>query len=241
MDVVQSLTGLLLGLFMWLHMLFVSSILISPDAMWTVARFFEGYFLFGTSLPWLVSLFVASIFGLFVLHAWLAMRKFPVHWQQHVSYWQHMSRMRHEDTTLWFIQVLTGFGMFFLVPVHLTLMLTHPELIGPFESADRVWSGRMWPLYLVLLFLVEVHGGIGLYRLAVKWGAWRDALHARRTLKRLKWGLTVFFLILGLLSLAAYMKLGMAHAERAGERYRPVSSVQLDKVADMQRLRAHAS
>ena len=31
-DLAQSLTGLFLGLFMWLHMFFVSSILVSEDA-----------------------------------------------------------------------------------------------------------------------------------------------------------------------------------------------------------------
>ena len=219
LDFLQSATGLILGLFMWLHMFFVSSILLGNDAMWTVARFFEGYFFFGTPLPWLVSAFVAAIFGLFVLHAWLALRKFPAHWRQHAEYWRHMTAMRHGDTTLWFLQVITGFGMFFLAPVHLYLMLTHPELIGPYESADRVWSGRMWPLYLVLLFLVEVHGGIGLYRLAVKWGNFRD--DARKKLKRLKWAFTAFFLALGLVTLAAYMKLGIEHADRAGEPYTP--------------------
>jgi succinate dehydrogenase/fumarate reductase cytochrome b subunit len=63
LDLLQSVSGLLLGLFMWLHMLFVSSILLGEEAMWTVARFFEGYFFFGYGLPWLVSLFVAGIFG----------------------------------------------------------------------------------------------------------------------------------------------------------------------------------
>ena len=51
-----------------------------------------------------------------------------------------MKMMRHEDTTLWFWQVLTGFALFFLASVHLYLMLTQPDLIGPFESADRVWT-----------------------------------------------------------------------------------------------------
>jgi fumarate reductase subunit C len=225
MDLLQSVSGLILGLFMWLHMFFVSSILLGNDAMWVVARFFEGYYFFGKPLPWLVSLFVAGIFGLFVLHAWLAVRKFPTHWRQHAEYWRHMRDMRHEDTTLWFVQVITGFGMFFLAPVHLYLMMTHPELIGPFESADRVWSGRMWPLYLVLLFLVELHGSVGLYRLAVKWGGFADGDGARRKLKRLKWAFTLFFLALGLLTLAAYMKLGIEHADRVGERYRQISSV----------------
>lgn len=225
LDLMQSASGLLLGLFMWLHMLFVSSILFGNDAMWTVSRFFEGYFFFGRPLPWVVSLFVAAVFALFALHAWLAIRKFPTQWRQHIVYWRHMRALRHEDTFLWFIQVTTGFAMFFLAPVHLYLMLTHPDLIGPYESADRVWSGRMWPLYLVLLFLVELHGGVGLYRLAMKWGQYRDPIAMRRRMKRLKWGLTGFFLILGLATLAAYIKIGLAHAPHAGERYRPVVSL----------------
>ena len=44
MDLAQSLTGLALGLFMWGHMAFVSSILISHDAMWMVTKAFEGYY-----------------------------------------------------------------------------------------------------------------------------------------------------------------------------------------------------
>ena len=221
LDLLQSSSGLVLGLFMWLHMLFVASILLGNDAMWTVARFFEGYFFFGRPLPWLVSAFVATVFSLFVLHAWLALRKFPTQWRQHAAFWRHMRALRHEDTFLWFVQVITGFAMFFLAPVHLYLMLAHPELIGPYESADRVWSGRMWPLYLVLLFLVELHGGIGLYRLAVKWGQYKNPSAMRRRLKQVKWGLTAFFLVLGLFTLAAYVKLGMEHAPHAGERYVP--------------------
>lgn len=222
-DAAQSLSGLFLGLFMWLHMFFVASILISEDAMWWVARLFEGQPLFGKPYPLLVSAFVAFVFAMFLLHAWLALRKFPIHWRQHRDYWQHMRSMRHEDTTLWFVQVITGFAMFFLASTHLFTMMLHPELIGPYESADRVWSGRYWPLYLLLLFMVELHGGIGLYRLAVKWGwpAGADAARTRQVLKRLKWGLTVFFLALGLLTLAAYMKLGYQHAPLAGERYVP--------------------
>jgi len=113
--------------------------------------------------------------------------------------------------------------MFFLASVHLYQMMMHPEQIGPWASADRVWSGSWWPLYLVLLFAVELHGGIGLYRLAVKWG-WFAGAHAdatRRRLKALKWAMTAFFLALGLATLAAYIKIGIEHAPRAGEPYTP--------------------
>lgn len=223
LDLTQSLSGLALGLFMWVHMFFVSSILISPDAMWRVARFFEGYYVFGKPYPWLVSLVVAAIFALVVIHAALALRKFPASWRQVRAWRDHQSAMQHGDTTLWWWQVVTGFALFFLASVHLYTMLMHPEAIGPYESADRVWTGRMWPLYLVMLFAVEIHGGIGLYRLALKWGWFTgaDPESTRRRLKRAKWGLTIFFLVLGLLTLAAYMKIGIEHAPRAGEPYVP--------------------
>jgi fumarate reductase subunit C len=160
---------------------------------------------------------------MFVLHGILAMRKFPANFQEYRNFRGHRKMLRHEDTTLWWVQAVTGFALFFLASVHLYQMLMHPGDIGPYESADRVWTGRWWPLYLVLLFSVELHGGVGLYRLAVKWGWFEgdDPIRTRKLLKQLKWGITVFFLALGLLTLAAYMKIGYEHRNRAGERYVP--------------------
>ena len=71
LDWLQSASGLVLALFMWGHMFFVSSILLGKDAMWTVTKFFEGYFFFGRAFPWMVSMVVAIIFALVVLHALL--------------------------------------------------------------------------------------------------------------------------------------------------------------------------
>jgi len=227
LDLAQSLSGLALALFMWAHMFFVSSILLGKDAMWAVTKFFEGYWLLGRAYPWLVSVAVAVVGVLFVLHALLAMRKFPATWKQYVTFRAHMKGMDHEDTTLWFVQVYTGFAMFFLGSVHLYVMLTNPDRIGPYESADRVWSGGMWPLYILLLLAVELHGAVGLYRLAVKWG-WLEGVDpavSRRNLKRAKWALTVFFLVLGFTTLAAYVKIGVEHQDRAGERYVPTGGL----------------
>jgi succinate dehydrogenase subunit C len=223
MDVAQSASGLLLGLFMWGHMAFVSTILISNDAMWRVTKAFEGYYFFGRAFPQIVSVIVAIVSLLFMAHAFLALRKFPADYRQYRAFIGHKNLMRHPDTSLWWLQVVTGFLLFFLGPPHLYQMLMKPEGIGPYGSADRVWSGMWWPLYLVLLFCVELHGGVGLYRLVVKWG-WlegEDANRTRRLLTRLKWGITVFFLALGLLTLAAYMKIGYHHRDRVGEEYVP--------------------
>jgi len=221
LDLLQSLSGLILALFMWGHMFLVGSILLGKDAMYTVTRFFEGYYFFGKPYPVIVTVIVAIVFAIFIAHALLAMRKFPSSYREYRAMKQHRQSLRHSDTGLWFVQAYTGFAMFFLGSVHLYVMLTNADRIGPFASADRVWSDTMWPLYLLLLLAVEFHGGIGLYRLAVKWGWFegKDAARSRRNLKRLKWAITIFLLTLGLATLAAYMKIGIEHADRAGERY----------------------
>ncbi|WP_412480004.1 fumarate reductase cytochrome b subunit [Azonexus sp. IMCC34839] len=227
LDILQSASGLFLGLFLLAHMGFVSSILISHEVFYRVARFFEGAWLLGKPYPILVSGVVGLVTSVFVLHAWLALRKFPANFRQYLAFARHRNSFRHADTNMWWFQVWTGFALFFLATIHLYQMLTQPSLIGPFESADRVWTGGMWPLYLILLFAAELHGGIGLYRLAIKWG-WFHARTAGQSRRRLRLGkslLSTFFIVLGLVTLAAYVDLGRAHADKAGERYTPPAAV----------------
>jgi len=223
LDFLQSGTGLVLALFMWFHMMFVASILLGKDAMYTITKFFEGKYVLGKSYPILVSGVVAIVFTIFIVHAALGMRKLPSSYRQYRTFRGHMKMMQHGDTSLWFWQAITGFAMFFLGSVHLYIMLSGPQNIGPFASGDRVFSGWMWPLYLVLLFAVELHGGIGLYRLCVKWGWFegKTPAESRKKLKRAKWVITVVLVGLGLATLAAYMKIGYDHRDRVGERYAP--------------------
>lgn len=234
LDYVQSATGLFLGLFMWGHMFFVSTILISKDAMYAVAKFFEGSMFFDEPQPWIVSIVVAVVFVIFIVHAAMGMRKLPINFRQWQVYRTHMKMMNHGDTSLWYIQAFTGFAMFFMGSAHLFLMMTQPETIDPYGSGDRMVT--MWPFYILLLLAVEFHGGIGLYRLCVKWGWFEgtDAKHTRKKLTQVKWGITVFFLALGLLTLVAYLKIGLEHRDNAGERYIPSAMVITDKNIEVQ-------
>jgi len=231
LDYWQSATGLFLALFMWGHMFFVSSILVSKDFMYSVAKMFEGSWFIDGGNPFIVSVVVAIIITIIVIHAALGMRKLPTKYREYQVLRTHMKMIDHEDTKLWFVQAFTGFAMFFLASAHLFIMLTVPETIGPYGSADRMVSGWMWPIYLLLLLAVEFHGSIGLYRLCVKWGWFEgdDAKVTRVKLKKLKWFITVFFLVLGLATLAAYIKIGLAHRDQVGQRYQPTAQVQMIK------------
>jgi len=219
LDFLQSATGLFLGLFMLLHMFFVATILISPAAMDWATKFFEGSLFFSETKPIFVTIVGTIVFVAFFVHACLAMRKFPINYRQFQVYKTHVSMMKHTDTTMWFYgQALTGFIMFFLGSAHLAMVTFFPETIGSGlteltagkgESAIRIV--KMFPLYLILLFAVEIHGSVGLYRLCVKWGWFegKDAKTTRKNLSKLKWLISIALLVLGLATMAAYIKYGL--------------------------------
>jgi fumarate reductase subunit C len=223
LDLAQSGTGLILGLFMWVHMLLVGSIILGKGAFDFVAKTMELAFLSDTGHGYPIAVFfaVAGVFTLFIVHALLGMRKFPISWRQHRIIRDQMQMMKHTDTNLWYIQAVTGFIMFFAGSVHLYTMLVNPGSIDPFLSADRVFSGNYWFLYLILLICVELHASIGLYRLCMKWGWFtgKDAKSSRKKLKKVKNRLTVFFLAIGFLALAMFIIIGFQHRGNAGEPY----------------------
>ncbi|TLD91918.1 fumarate reductase cytochrome b subunit [Helicobacter magdeburgensis] len=207
LDFWQSATGLFLGLFMLAHLLFVSSILISKEAMYKVTKFFEGSFIFGEAgEPRIVSAIVVIVIIALVIHAFLAMRKFPINYKQFLALRVHKDLMKHGDTTYWVIQAVTGFAIFFLAMPHVFIMLTQPENIGPSASSYRFYHQDFYILYALLLFAVEFHGSIGLYRLCIKWG-WFEGL-GTKTLRAIKLALTAFCLVLGIASYIAYMQIG---------------------------------
>jgi fumarate reductase subunit C len=223
LDLLQSASGLFLALFLWVHLFAEASILLGKDAMYRVTLFFEGYYVFGTPYPIIITLFSLFILTILILHAVLAVRKIPVTYRQYRTYRDHQKLMHHEDTSLWWIQVYTGFALFFLASVHLYTMISQPGNIGPYASSDRVVSEWMWPLYVLLLVTAVVHAAVGSYRVGVKWG-WlpaRDPALGRRRLKWVMRGFIVFFLLLGFTSLGTYIRIGIEHRDHYGERYVP--------------------
>ncbi|MCE3038598.1 fumarate reductase cytochrome b subunit [Helicobacter anatolicus] len=227
LDFLQSATGLFLGIFMIIHMFFVSSILLGEEVMYKVAKFFEGSMFLSENQPFLVSIVAAIVIIAFVAHAFLALRKFPINYRQFKILKTHKHLMKHSDTSLWFIQAGTGFVLFFLASVHLFIMLTQPDTIGPNSSAYRFVHQHFWILYIVLLFAVELHGSIGLYRLCIKWG-WFEKI-GLKNLRMIKWAMSTFFIVLGLFTFAAYVKIGLQQEKAAIEFYKAIDTLKYGK------------
>ncbi len=212
LDALQSLTGTLLAIFLWVHLILVSSILIGHDAMLWVTKTMEGAFLTpdGSGYPFIVSVIAASIFALFVVHTILACRKMPTNYRQWKSLRQQMQTVRHSDTKYWMIQAVTGIVIMFLLPPHLFVMLMQPETIGPIKSSLRIYEQGFWLLYLPLLIAAELHAAFGLYRVILKWDVFSISLRdVRPTLAMIKNVLSALFIVVGTAALVTYFMIGM--------------------------------
>ncbi len=221
LDFLQSATGLVLALFISFHILFESSILFGKNAMYRLTKMFEGEPFIEGGEPLIISALAFVIFAIFILHALIAMRKFPSSYKEYQRYRAHSKLLKHSDTNLWFIQISTGFVMFFLGSIHLYTMMTQPGNIGPFASSDRMYSDVAWPMYLMLLVSVVLHAAVGVYRLIIKWG-WLDGDNPRANRirsKKITQTFVVVYLVFGLFSLASYMKIGYEHQDDYGSRY----------------------
>ena len=70
------------------------------------------------------------------------------------------------------------------------------------KSAARIQTGFWFVFYLFLLPMVELHVGIGFYRILVKWGFLDRP--GRKIIKRKENLLTGIFIAVGLLTLLRY-------------------------------------
>ena len=88
--------------------------------------------------------------------------------------------------------------------IHMWTVLTDLPITAA-KSAARIQGGFWLVFYLILLPMVELHVGIGFYRIAVKWGfAQRKD---RKKFKKFENYLTAIFIAIGLITLLRFLLL----------------------------------
>ena len=178
-DVIQMLTGVLLCCFVLMHMVLVSSVILSPKIMDSLAVFLETSYLAQIGGP--------IILLVMILHFILAARKMPF----------SPLEMHHMDTWLWLVQVATAIVILVMASAHVINILSNLPISAD-KSAAAI-QGGMVPFYLVLFAALDLHIAIGLYRVGVKFGILNRE-------NRLKWRKYALYLVIGLalLSLATH-------------------------------------
>ena len=198
LDWLQMLTGASLILFMWSHMVLVASVNLGAGAMNTIAHFFEATYMAQVGGP---------LIGVaFLLHFVLAARKVPFRSEQQSTMWKHSRMLHHTDTWLWIIQAGTAMVILIMGSIHMWTVLTDLPITAA-KSAARIQGGFWLVFYLILLPMVELHVGIGFYRIAVKWGFIKRK--TRKGFKRFENILTGVFILIGLITLVRFMTLAV--------------------------------
>ncbi len=194
LDWLQMLTGICLITFMYLHAVFVASILLGTGVFNALAHFFEHYYLAQVGGPLIVLVFLT--------HFMLAARKIPFRSEQQKKLWFQSRMLAHRDTWLWVIQVVSAMIILIMGAIHMWVVLTDLPITAD-KSAARIQSGFWLTFYLILLPMVEVHVGVGWYRLGIKWGFIKS--EARKKVKRFEFYFTGFFILLGLVTLIRFL------------------------------------
>ncbi len=210
-EILSGGTGLLLALFMWGHVILVGSILTGERGFDWLAGMLEDYYI---AQPVVVGVVI-----LFLVHAVLAARKIPAQLRERKRLLQlskglnasgrenvptrtpHSPFRPHVESLLWIWQVRTGMIILVLGSFHLVLLAMdvftslYGEITGieAATSMARVSAG-LWIPYAVLLICVEFHASVGLYRLAIKWGA--DLWLSRTAMHRIEQ--FIFWIVLGI-------------------------------------------
>jgi fumarate reductase subunit C len=178
-ELVSGVSGLLLALFMLGHTLLVGSILTGTAGFDWVALTLEIYFI---AQPTVVIILV-----LFLVHAFYAGRKIPAEWRARkkmielakgLQSGRGVGMRKHSESILWIWQVRTGLVILVLGSFHIGLIALDvlTPLFGerPGIEAETTLAREragLWMFYAVLTVCVAFHTAVGLYRLAVKWGA----------------------------------------------------------------------
>ena len=209
-ELASGASGLVLALFMWGHMVLVGSILTGERGFNWLAGMLEDYYIAQPT--------VLIIFTAFLVHAVLAGRKIPAQLAQRRQMVELGRDLKvssgfdpHVESLLWIWQVRTGMIILVLGSFHLILLAmdTLTPLFGDHPGIEAVTSiarvqAGLWLPYAILLVCVEFHAGVGLYRLAIKWGA--GTFLSRNTARVLEHLLLWFFLGLGVVVLLVLAK-----------------------------------
>jgi fumarate reductase subunit C len=196
LNTLEMVSGVLLILFMWSHMILVASVNLGPGVMNAIARFLEDSYLAQAGGP--------LIAAVFLIHFLLAARNVPFRSDEQAVLWRHSRRLRHLDTWLWVLQAATGMILLLMACIHMWTVLTDLPITAA-KSAARIQGGWWLAFYIILLPLVELHVGIGFYRIGVKWG-W--ITRAKRSFfKRFENRLTIAFILIGVITLYVFYRL----------------------------------
>lgn len=196
LDFWQALSGAVLALFICVHLILEGSVVISPALTNSIAWLLE--------VTWMAQIAAPILILIIVAHFVIAARKMPFRAGELGIFVDHSKSLKESDTWLWLVQVATAIIILVGAFAHVfTVMTDMPiEVSG---SVKRLHDG--WLLFhAIFLPSLILHTGIGVYRLAVKFGICTKA--NREKVRKGIWIVMACYLALGALALTRVWFMG---------------------------------
>lgn len=196
LDLLQMLSGVGLILFMFSHVAFTSTIFLGVPVFDKLAQIFEETYMAQIGGP--------AVGVLFLVHFVLAARKIPFRLKEQRVIWQHARMLRHADTWLWIVQVVTAMIVLILGSIHMWSILTDLPITVAKGAAEL--RHLPWILfYIVFIPAIWLHLIVGFYRIGVKWGFIKKK--TRKIFKTIEVVLMIVMITIGTLTLIRFLTL----------------------------------
>ncbi len=196
LDFWQAASGAALALFVCIHLTLEGTVVLSPALTNGIAWFLEA--------TWLAQIAAPLIILLIVFHFYIAARKMPFRANELGIFVRHSKSLKDFDTWLWLVQVFTAIVILLGAFYHVyTVMTDLPITVA--GSAKRLHNGWL-AFYVFFLPCVILHTGIGVYRLAVKYGFCTKS--TKSAWRKWVWIVMACYLLLGTLALTRVWLLG---------------------------------
>ncbi|HRX15930.1 MAG TPA: hypothetical protein P5123_06425 [Spirochaetota bacterium] len=158
-DLLLSITGLCLVLFIVAHLAMDATIIIGPDAFNGIATILERFYLAQIGVPLVILALVTHI----VVALLKQKNKF-------LSVSKAFVRATHPETLIWIIQLTTGLLLIGLALLHVVvIVLDNVTKINIVSTSVRIADVKFQIFYHVLMNVTMVHISCGIYRLYAKW------------------------------------------------------------------------
>lgn len=160
LDFWQAASGAILALFVCIHLVLEGTVILTPSLTNGIAWLLEAL--------WIAQLSAPILLLIVAVHFYIAARKMPFRTGELQLFVRHSRALCEQDTWLWLVQVFTAIIILMGVFFHVYTVMTDLP-ISAARSAARLHQGGLL-FYVFFLPSVILHTGIGVYRLAVKYG-----------------------------------------------------------------------
>ncbi|OWK27408.1 MAG: hypothetical protein US76_04225 [Parcubacteria group bacterium GW2011_GWA2_38_13b] len=159
----QTITGLFLTSFLFVHFLGVSTV-------WGGSRWFNWYTAHLDKNNFFIKAAVFLIFGIFLAHAANGFKIIWGYFLKTLKVYKYLADMNYRGSWLWYVHFLSGVCIFALGIIHLYIAYWGHNVTTAAMAAKHLQDGFYFGSLIALLIFAFIHSLCGIRSILIKYG-----------------------------------------------------------------------